>query len=93
MFRRLTVLLAALCTAGALAAGPAIAAPADDHDTPKGNAGPAVAAPAGDQDTPKGNETPADDHDLTPKEKAGLDVVGKLLGGLLGLGSLGGGAL
>ncbi|MFF9481743.1 hypothetical protein [Streptomyces sp. NPDC014733] len=62
MFRRLTVLVAALCAAGALVAGPAVAAPADDHD-------------------------------LTPKEKAGLEVVGQVVGALLGLGPLGGGAV
>ncbi|MFD9813487.1 hypothetical protein [Streptomyces sp. NPDC059080] len=54
MFRRLTVVVAALCAAGALAAGPAAAAPADDHD-------------------------------LAPKEKAGLQFAGEVVGALLGL--------
>ncbi|MEU3713805.1 hypothetical protein [Streptomyces catenulae] len=62
MFRRLTVLVAALCAAGALAVGPAVAAPADDQD-------------------------------LTPKEKAGLEVVGQVVGALLGLPPLGGDAV
>ncbi|MGW1840739.1 hypothetical protein [Streptomyces sp. BBFR2] len=33
--------------------------------------------------------SPADDHDLTPKEKAGLEFAGEVVGSLLGIGPLG----
>ncbi|MEU6116655.1 hypothetical protein ABZ840_19225 [Streptomyces sp. NPDC047117] len=56
MMRRLTVMLAAVFTAGLLATGSAVAAPADEPDQ------------------------------LTPREQAGLDFAGNVLGSLFGGG-------
>lgn len=87
MIRRLAVVLTGLLAAGVLATGAATAAPLDEPQaTAAGTAAVAPADGAQDAATKTAVEKSAEDaKDLTPKQKAGLHLVGEVLGALLGL--------